>query len=120
MLAPTRTGFGKIATVVEKNPAADLPNTMGESTKCLCGSGVDYTACCKPHLEANGRSASPVQVIMSRYAAMRSDNMDYLLAITAATNFDLMYHAEQNIQRPERGIKNFKKKMKTDLLEGES
>ncbi len=60
-------------------------------TKCACGSGEDFSACCEPYLEGE-KHASTAEVLMrSRYSAYVNEDIDYIKKTThrsALSEFD--------------------------------
>ncbi|WP_081616674.1 YchJ family protein [Thioalkalivibrio sp. ALJ16] len=51
---------------------------------CVCGSGLDRTACCGPFLDGAAAAPTAEALMRSRYAAFVEGREDYLLATWAA------------------------------------
>lgn len=47
---------------------------------CPCGSGLEYSLCCKPYLCGECHAQTPSQLMRSRYSAYVVQDADYLVA----------------------------------------
>ena len=47
---------------------------------CVCGSGLDFYACCGPFIGGLALPRKPVQLMRSRYTAFVMQNIEYLLS----------------------------------------
>ena len=47
-------------------------------TLCPCGSKQEFSACCKPYLDAEKTPATPEALMRSRYTAYTQANIDYI------------------------------------------
>lgn len=45
---------------------------------CPCGSGKDYSKCCKPYIEGEASPRTPESLMRSRYTAYTQNNLDYI------------------------------------------
>ena len=69
-------GFGKPKDklLYDRKPPADAP--------CACGSGKPFDPCCAPLLDGIRLSATPEELVRSRYCAYRYRVPDYLISTT--------------------------------------
>ncbi len=75
-------GFGKSA-------AKKLETTLAPSDAslpCGCGSGGSYASCCQPYHEGKAVPAHPVDVVRSRFSALKYRIPDYVISTTHPEN----------------------------------
>jgi SEC-C motif-containing protein len=67
------------------------------TTKCPCGSGKNFAACCQPFIEGQQAAATPEELMRSRYSAFCQQDMDYIAKTTdpqAMGEYDMKANAE--------------------------
>lgn len=64
-------------------PTAGPNGSFSESGPCPCGSGGQYSACCRPLLTGQSTAASALALMRSRYTAYCLGKTDYILATWA-------------------------------------
>ena len=47
-------------------------------SKCPCGTGSEYAACCEPYLEGKAKPATAEKLMRSRYTAFTKADVDYI------------------------------------------
>ena len=52
------------------------------ATKCYCGSGDEFSACCEPYILGKNLPKTAEALMRSRYSAYCIHNADYLIATT--------------------------------------
>lgn len=49
---------------------------------CPCGTGKNFSQCCKPLLSGEQKADTPEQLMRSRYSAFATRNLDYVIETT--------------------------------------
>lgn len=88
------------------------------SSRCFCGSGLDYADCCEPLHLGNKKAQTAEQLMRSRYSAFCTKNADYLIAthhsskrkntdkVDLERNFATAQWLGLNIVATEKGLAN--------------
>lgn len=70
---------------------------------CPCGSGDDYSVCCRPYHRHEKNPPTALALMRSRYCAYAKGLVDYIIATTHPENPH--YQPDRNLWR--RSLKNF-------------
>ena len=106
-------GFGKVIQKKERMyiPPLDDVNCPCHSSKAL----LKYKDCCKAHHTKNKQTLSPEELIISRFSAYASGNVDYIIDTTSKKSVDYDAYLEQKVY--ETGRQKWKKDLYTNMID---
>lgn len=106
-------GFGK---VVQKKERAYIPPL--DDVNCPCHSNkalLKYKDCCKAHHTKDKQTLSPEELIISRFSAYASGNVDYIIDTTSKKSVDYDAYLEQKVY--EIGRQKWRKDLYTNMVD---
>jgi len=106
-------GFGK---VINKQERVYIPPS--DDAKCPCHSNKAlplYKDCCKVYHIKIKQSLSPEELIISRFSAYASGNVDYIIETTSKKSVDYDAYIEQKSY--ETGIQKWKKDLRANMID---
>ena len=104
-------GFGK---QVQSSDSIEKKSSLDGSSKCTCGSGLNYIDCCQSYHKAGGGSDS-VALIRSRYSAYSNDDPDYIIGTTSKTCSDYSAFMDSPIN-PANSLKRWTKSIRSSII----
>ena len=79
-------GFGKEA------PSSQKPKAIQDDAKCPCGSGSQYSECCKSAHNFGIVTSSPSELVRARYSAYAANNADFIIGTTSDQSPDAKHY----------------------------